>query len=92
MSDDRAAERIAEKARRFRQAMIVGWIITVAGIVTWTYALFVTGGPPLVDWTGHSPGWVAHMLPNRQSELGMVLSVIGSIPIYYVQFKQWLGP
>ena len=37
-----------------RKAVIIGWIIELAGMALWLYGYFATGNPSLVDW-GLSP-------------------------------------
>ncbi len=65
------------------KAVIVGWIISLAGTALWIYGYFVTGHPSLIDWHAHAPGWIAEFLPNIESEIGMVLAFGGMIPIYW---------
>jgi hypothetical protein len=68
--------------RGLRKAVIAGWIIEVVGIVLWTYGYFVIGSPPVVDWPTHAPRWIADFLPNLESEIGMMLVLVGMVPIY----------
>jgi len=55
-----------------RKAVIAGWIVELAGIILWTYG-----------WAAHAPWWIADFLPNRESEIGMVLVLVGMVPIYW---------
>jgi hypothetical protein len=66
-----------------RRVVIVGWIIEVVGLVLWTYGYFVVGSPSLIDWAAHTPWWIAEFLPNLESEIGMVLVLVGMVPIYW---------
>ena len=71
-----------------RQVLVVaGWVASVLGIVLWTYGYFVSGTHPLVAWGDHLPTWASEWLPNLESELGMILVVIGSLPIYWDMWR-----
>ena len=72
---------------QYRGYTVSGWALTLAGCILWAYGYFVGGSPPLLNWTGFAPHWISDYLPNRQSEIGLLLSLVGSIPIYYVQIK-----
>ena len=89
--DDGAPGGATERSGVARRVLIWGWVIALVGVAIWTYALFVDGCMPVVDWGTFSPAWIAEMLPNRQAELGLVLSFGGMIPIYYVQIQQLRG-
>jgi len=66
-----------------RKAVIAGWIVELAGIILWTYGYFVIGSPSFIDWAAHAPWLIADFLPNRESEIGMVLVLVGMVPIYW---------
>ena len=66
-----------------RKVLIAGWIIEVGGLILWTYGYFVIGRPPLIDWATHAPRWIAEFLPSLESEIGMVLVLVGMVPIYW---------
>ena len=63
--------------------MIVGWIIMLAGTALWLYGYFVSGHPSLIDWSADAPWWIAKFLPNIESEIGLSLTFIGMVPIYW---------
>jgi hypothetical protein len=65
------------------KAVIIGWIISLAGTALWIYGYFATGNPSLIDWRADAPRWIADYLPNIQSEIGMLLTFAGMIPIYW---------
>ena len=65
------------------KAVIVGWIISLAGTALWVYGYFVTGHPSVIAWHSFAPAWIADFLPNVESEIGMVLAFAGMIPIYW---------
>lgn len=65
------------------KTVVIGWIVSLAGTALWIYGYFETGHPPLIDWQAIAPWWVAKYLPNVESEIGMVLSFGGMIPIYW---------
>ncbi len=62
---------------------IVGHSISAGGTGLWLYGYFVTGNPSLIDWHAHFPEWIAKYLPNLQSEIGMGLTFIAMIPMYW---------
>lgn len=64
-------------------AVIIGWIIELAGMTVWLYGYVATGHPSLFNWHAHTPWWVADYLPNIESEIGMVLVFAGMIPLYW---------
>jgi len=55
------------------------WAAMIVGTALWGCGLFITGHPPLIDWTANTPWWIANYLPNMESELGLVLVCIGSL-------------
>ncbi len=63
--------------------LLVGWILSLAGAALWTYGFLVTGHPPFIDWQAATPWWIADYLPNVEAEFGMLLVVLGMIPIYW---------
>jgi hypothetical protein len=65
------------------KAAVVGWIISLAGSGLWIYGYFATGHPPVIDWSAHTPWWIAEYLPNIEAEIGMVLAFAGMVPIYW---------
>ena len=65
-----------------RRAIIAG-MITAAGIILWLYGYVVTGHPSLIDWQANTPWWIADYLPNIEAEIGMLLLIVGMIPIYW---------
>jgi hypothetical protein len=65
-----------------------GWVVTTLGVVLWVYGYYVTGVPPLVDWQANTPAWIAEFLPNLEAEIGFALMLAGSIPVYWVMYRQ----
>jgi len=65
------------------KAVIIGWIISLAGTALWIYGYFATGNPSLINWHANTPWWIADFLPNIESEIGMVLAFAGMVPIYW---------
>jgi hypothetical protein len=63
--------------------VIVGWIVTLAGTVLWTYGYFVTGNPALIEWHHYTPWWIADFFPNIESEFGMILVCVGTVVTYW---------
>jgi len=68
---------------RMGKAVIIGWIIELAGAALWIYGYFATGYPSLIDWHAYTPWWIADYLPNIESEIGMALVFAGMIPLYW---------
>ena len=64
-----------------KKAAVLGWIIELAGLALWLYGYFASGSPSLIDWHASAPWWIADFLPNVQSEIAMVLMLIGMVPI-----------
>ena len=65
------------------KVVFIGWIISLAGMAIWIYGYFATGRPSLIDWHAHTPWWIADALPDIESEIGLVLSLIGTVMIYW---------
>jgi hypothetical protein len=66
-----------------KKTAVFGWIIELAGLALWLYGYFATGSPSLIDWHAHTPWGIADFLPNVQSEIAIVLMLIGMVPIYW---------
>jgi hypothetical protein len=65
-------------------AELIGWILSIIGTVVWTYGYFFSSGTSaLVDWVAITPTWIAEFLPNRESEFGLALMIVGSMAIYW---------
>jgi hypothetical protein len=62
---------------------IAGWIITLTGSAIWTYGYFAIGHTSFIDWRNETAWWICQFLPNRESEIGMLLTVVGMVPIYW---------
>jgi hypothetical protein len=63
--------------------VLTGWAVMLAGAALWMYGYFVTGHPSVVAWNDHAPHWIADFLPNLESEIGMVLTLVAMVPIYW---------
>ena len=62
---------------------VIGWIISLAGMVLWFYGYLATGNPPIFDWQANTPWWISDFLPNVEFEIGMALLFVGMVPIYW---------
>ena len=62
---------------------ITGWVIFLSGSAIWVYGYFIAGHPPIIDWQARTPWWIADFLPNFESELGMLLCIVGLVPMYW---------
>ena len=65
----------------------VGWIISIVGAALYCYGYFADGGPAIIEWPLYLPDWAVQFVPNWQAESGFALSIVGAIPIYYVEFR-----
>jgi hypothetical protein len=61
----------------------LGWIIELVGSALWLYGYFSSGSPSLIDWHASTPWWIADFLPNVESEVAMVLVLIGMVLTYW---------
>jgi hypothetical protein len=61
----------------------LGYLMSTAGTILWIYGYFTPGDPSLFDWRAHAPEWIARFLPNLQSEIGMGLTFLAMIPMYW---------
>jgi hypothetical protein len=80
MPRDRQDQRASESLSK---GVIIGWIISFAGTTLWLYGYFATGNPSLIDWHANTPWWIADFLPNFESEIGMALAYVGTVPNYW---------
>ncbi len=62
---------------------IIGHLVSAGGSVLWIYGYFASGTPSLVDWHAAVPEWIAKFLPNLESEIGMGLTFVAMIPLYW---------
>ena len=63
--------------------VVFGWVVELVGMGLWLYGYYVTGHPSLVDWHAYTPWWIADFLPNFESEVGMMVVILGMVPIYW---------
>lgn len=70
------------------KAVIIGWIISLAGAALWIYGYFATGNPSRIDWHANTPWWITHFLPNMESQIGMALAFAGMVLIYWPPRRQ----
>jgi len=70
-----------------RRLKAVGWVLSIIGAALYCYGYFAVGGAALINWPLYLPDWAIQFLPNWQAEAGFALSIIGAIPIYYVEIR-----
>jgi hypothetical protein len=58
-------------------------VASILGMILWGYGYFATGTPSFIAWGEHLPAWTVEWLPNLECEIGLVLVVLGSIPLYW---------
>jgi hypothetical protein len=80
---DAEIQQPADMGSNMSKSVVIGWVIMLAGTALWLYGYFVTGHPSLVNWHAETPWWIADFLPNKESEIGMVVMFIGMVPIYW---------
>ena len=73
--------------RRGRFHVIAGWAASILGMALWTYGYFVTGTPSLIAWGDVLPAWAAEWLPNLEAEIGLMLLIAGSVPLYWDMWR-----
>lgn len=59
------------------RAEATSWFLTAVGLILWAYGYYTQGTLAYFVW----PGWISAYIPNMESEIGLALSVIGSIGI-----------
>ncbi len=75
-------------SRLYGQLKVIGWIVSIIGTLLYIYGYFFDGGSTLFDWPRYLPDWAVEFVPNWEAELGFALSIVGSIPLYYVEYKK----
>ncbi len=81
-------EQLSAKPRPQAPIKIIGWIVAIVGMGLWLYGYFADGGTPVIDWPQYLPDWAAAFVPNWEAELGFALSLIGMLPICYVEIME----
>jgi hypothetical protein len=72
------------RLKRFTQ---IGWAGTILGCLLWGWGYFATNSAPFFMWSNFAPYWIADFMTNWQEELGVLLMLVASIPLYYAQLK-----
>ena len=75
--------RAAKRKHDMNRVVILGWIIFLSGSAIWLYGYCVTGHPSIINWHARTPWWIADFMPNLESELGMLLCIVGMVPMYW---------
>ncbi len=81
-SDERSQFEL--RLKRFTQ---IGWAGTILGCLLWCWGYFATNSAPFFMWSNFAPYWIADFMTNWQEELGILLMLAASIPLYYAQLK-----
>ena len=68
---------------RLSKSVIIAYIASLSGSALWLYGFFEAGHPALIDWHTYSPWWIADFLPNMESEIGMALVFVSTVPIHW---------
>ena len=77
----------SNSGRSSRYLVILGWAASIVGLALWTYGYFAGSAPPLVPWARLVPQWVSDWLPNLEAEIGMLLLIFGSVPLYWDMWR-----
>lgn len=72
------------RLKRFTQ---IGWAGTILGCLLWGWGYFAEGSLPFIQWSSFAPNWISEFMANWQEELGVLLMLVASVPLYYVQLK-----
>jgi hypothetical protein len=72
---------------RLKSLTRIGWAGTVLGCLLWGWGYFATNSLPFFAWSSFAPSWIADFMTNWQEELGVLIMLIASIPLYYAQLK-----
>jgi len=67
---------------------ILGWVFSIVGGGFYVYGYFSSGGATVVDWPTLMPEWASAFIPTWQAELGLVLSIIGAVPLFYAEYRK----
>ena len=77
----------SNSGRSSRYLVILGWAASIVGLALWTYGYFAGSAPSLVPWARLVPEWVSDWLPNLEAEIGMLLLIFGSVPLYWDMWR-----
>jgi len=65
------------------RGMVIGWAMTLAGLLLWAYGYYASGHSPLIGWTAFAPAWIADYLPTMEAELGFAVMLAAMVPMYW---------
>ncbi len=66
----------------------LGWVVSIIGAAVYAYGFFAEGSTSMVDWPLYLPDWSVAFVPNLEAEVGLALSIVGAIPLYYAEFTR----
>jgi hypothetical protein len=78
-----AAPAGAGKCKKMNKAKAFGWALSLIGSALWIYGYVWGGAPSFIDWPRISPSWVSEFLPNLPCEIGLAISCISMVPLYW---------
>ena len=81
------SENSATYLRNDRLKML-GWVVSIVGAALYVYGYFATGTTSMVNWSLYIPEWSVEFVPNLEAEIGLALSILGAIPLYYAEFAR----
>jgi hypothetical protein len=65
-----------------RTITVIGWILYVLGAAVWVVGYYVSGHHSVLDWRSFSPTRIAMFLPNLECEIGLLLTILGTVGVY----------
>ena len=74
---------------RMPNAKSIGWAIYAAGFVIWLFGYLSAGHPPAFHWDAATPWWISSFVPNLEAELGLALTFVSMVPIYWRTILGW---
>ena len=86
--EDNSKDALSPETQDHRLLTILGWVISIVGGGFYIYGYFASGGATVVNWPGFMPEWASAFVPTWQAELGLTLSIIGGVPLFYVEYRK----
>ncbi len=72
---------------RLKRLTQIGWAGTILGCALWGWGYFAVGSLPIIMWSNFAPHWISEFMINWQEELGVLIMLLASIPLYYAQIN-----
>ena len=69
-----------------KKATYTALALSVGGSALWIYGLLAQGHTSFVLWQNYAPNWVASLLPNAESEIGLAVSTFATIFVCWQEY------